>query len=77
MSLPGTGIPATSAAALRDVWLHSGDLGTRDSDGRIHFVDRLQSALINRLRGAGYRFVPPGRRDHTTPTAALDLHGSP
>ncbi|KDA40790.1 transposase, IS4 family [Frankia sp. BMG5.23] len=37
----------------------------------------LRSAVINRLRRAGYRFIPPGRRDHTTPTAALDLHGFP
>jgi predicted transposase YbfD/YdcC len=37
----------------------------------------LRSAVINRLRQAGYRFIPPGRRAHTTPTAALDLHGFP
>jgi len=37
----------------------------------------LRSAVINALRRAGYAFIPPGRRDHTTPTAALDLHGFP
>ncbi|MEX5709087.1 ISAs1 family transposase [Parafrankia sp. FMc6] len=36
-----------------------------------------RAAVINRLRRAGYRFIPYGRRDHTTPTAALDLHGFP
>ncbi|WP_052711112.1 ISAs1 family transposase [Pseudofrankia sp. DC12] len=37
----------------------------------------IRSAVINRLRRTGYRFIPHGRRDHTTPTAALDLHGFP
>lgn len=36
-----------------------------------------RSTVINRLHRAGYRFIPPGRRDHTTPTAALNLHGFP
>jgi predicted transposase YbfD/YdcC len=36
-----------------------------------------RSAVINALRRAGYAFVPPGRRDHTTATTALDLHGFP
>ncbi|SNQ45372.1 conserved hypothetical protein [Frankia canadensis] len=37
----------------------------------------LRSAVINALRQVGYALVPPGRRDHTTPTAALDLHSFP
>ncbi|WP_242606622.1 ISAs1 family transposase [Protofrankia symbiont of Coriaria ruscifolia] len=40
-------------------------------------IATLRSTVINRLRRAGYRFIPPSRRDHTTPTAALDLHGFP
>ncbi|WP_242606520.1 ISAs1 family transposase [Protofrankia symbiont of Coriaria ruscifolia] len=40
-------------------------------------IATLRSVVINRLRRAGYRFIPPGRRDHTTPTTALDLHGFP
>lgn len=37
----------------------------------------IRCAIINRLRRAGSRFIPDGRRDHTRPTEALDLHGFP
>ncbi|AHH19851.1 fatty-acid--CoA ligase [Nocardia nova SH22a] len=36
----------TTAQALRDGWLHSGDLGTRDEDGRVKFVDRMKDLII-------------------------------
>ncbi|RZL83800.1 MAG: long-chain fatty acid--CoA ligase [Rhodococcus sp. (in: high G+C Gram-positive bacteria)] len=36
----------STAAALQDGWLHSGDLGTRDSEGRLQFVDRLKDLII-------------------------------
>ena len=35
----------------------------------------VRSAIINTLREAGYPFMPEGRRDHTTPAEALQLHG--
>jgi len=35
----------------------------------------IRSAIINTLREAGYPFMPEGRRDHTTPAEALQLHG--
>jgi tRNA-splicing ligase RtcB (3'-phosphate/5'-hydroxy nucleic acid ligase) len=35
------------------------------------------SGVVNTLRRAGYRFIPEGRRDHTTPADALRLHGFP
>jgi fatty-acyl-CoA synthase len=39
--------PETTAVALRDGWLHSGDLGRADEDGRVQFVDRLKDLIIS------------------------------
>ena len=39
--------PQSTAAAIRDGWLHSGDLGTCDEQGRIAFVDRLKDLIIS------------------------------
>jgi fatty-acyl-CoA synthase len=39
--------PESTAAAIRDGWLHSGDLGTRDDLGRITFVDRMKDLIIS------------------------------
>src|ERR1700742_434610 len=36
----------TTAAAIRDGWLHSGDLGTRDPQGRITVVARTRTLTI-------------------------------
>lgn len=36
----------TTAQALRDGWLHSGDLGTCDERGRVKFVDRMKDLII-------------------------------
>ncbi len=38
---------AATAAALRDGWLHTGDLGTRDADGYFRVVDRAKDMLIS------------------------------
>jgi fatty-acyl-CoA synthase len=38
---------AGTAAALRDGWLHTGDLGTRDADGYFRVVDRAKDMLIS------------------------------
>ncbi|MGV0852744.1 class I adenylate-forming enzyme family protein [Mycolicibacterium phlei] len=39
--------PESTAAAIRDGWLHSGDLGVADEAGRITFVDRLKDLIIS------------------------------
>ena len=39
--------PDATAVAIRDGWLHSGDLGVTDADGRITFVDRLKDLIIS------------------------------
>ncbi|MCF8610141.1 AMP-binding protein [Gordonia sp. HY285] len=39
--------PETTAQALRGGWLHSGDLGEADADGRVKFVDRLKDLIIS------------------------------
>lgn len=41
------GDPETTARAIQDGWLRSGDLGRRDADGRLTFVDRLKDLIIS------------------------------
>ncbi|MFF5075616.1 long-chain fatty acid--CoA ligase [Actinoplanes sp. NPDC000266] len=46
--------PEETAHALRGGWMHTGDLGRRDSDGWYYLVDRLKDMII---RG-GYNVYP-------------------
>lgn len=39
--------PESTAQAIRDGWLHSGDLGVADECGRITFVDRMKDLIIS------------------------------
>jgi len=40
------GDPASSAATIRDGWLHSGDAGYRDADGFIYIADRIKDMIV-------------------------------
>lgn len=40
--------PVSTARALRNMWLHSGDAMRLDDEGRYHFVDRVDDALRRR-----------------------------
>lgn len=40
--------PEATVAAWRNLWLHTGDLFTRDEDGQLFFVDRRKDAIRRR-----------------------------
>lgn len=46
--------PEASAAALKDGWMHTGDIGVRDADGYFSFVDRSKEMI----KSGGYNVSP-------------------
>lgn len=41
--------PAASARVMHDGWRHTGDIGVRDADGSLTFVDRRKAIIIKKF----------------------------
>jgi long-chain acyl-CoA synthetase len=62
-------LPAATADAIDDDgWLHSGDVGTFDEDGRLRIVDRIKELIIN---AAGKNMSPANIEAAVKPSSPL------
>ena len=58
----------------RDLTFGEDAAASRTGSGPVNLAT-IRAAVIAALKDAGYLHIPEGRRDHTTPTEALRLHG--
>jgi long-chain acyl-CoA synthetase len=63
--------PEATAAALRDGWLHTGDVGYQDADGYLFIVDRKKDLII---RG-GFNVYPRDVEDALVEHPAVQMAG--
>src|SRR5207237_703114 len=63
--------PEATAEALRDGWLHTGDLGRLDEDGYLWIVDRMKDLII---RG-GFNVYPRDVEDALLEHPAVEMAG--
>lgn len=59
---------------IRDATFGEDHATSRTGNGPANLAT-IRAAIIAAIKNAGYLHVPEGRRDHTTPTEALHLHG--
>ena len=59
---------------VRDVTFGEDTATSRTGSGPANLAT-IRAAIITALKDAGYLHVPEGRRDHTTPSETLRLHG--
>jgi hypothetical protein len=59
---------------IRDVTFSEDTSTSRTGSGPANLAT-IRAAIVAAIKGAGYLHVPEGRRDHTTPAEALQLHG--
>ena len=59
---------------IRDLTFREDSSASRTGSGPANLAT-IRAAISAALKDAGYLHVPEGRRDHTTPTEALHLHG--
>ena len=68
--------PEATARAIRDGWLHTGDLGHRDTGGHIHLSGRIKELIIS----GGVNIYPPQIEDvlsHHPQVAEVAVIGLP